>query len=448
VSHVKESCAFLKEGMGRIDGLEEQVHGRRRKSDEMVWPTFDKETNGDVQNYNDSAEEELRFGVLSRPIMLATGKLEDSQWTGCVTGIALAVLESGMVDAVVCIASEQDSEMGWSKPEPILARTKEEILKGRKVKPSLAPSLRVLDEIQDDDSIKKLLFCGVGCAVQAFRSVQDKLGLDEIFVLGTNCADNSPTPTAAQDFLREGLKVDETKVQGYEFMQDFRVHVKMGKKGDIDQDYITKPYFCLPGKVAEGAIAKSCLACFDYTNSLADVVVGYMGAPLASGARMDKSFQTIAVRNDMGERMIDAALQSGRIEFGDIAGGSGGHEKMASATVAADSIILAMTGGDVKQEGMPMFVGGLMAMALTKIGPKGMNFARYSIDYHILRNYLHVLLEWGEDRAQYAIPVYAKDIVKKYLDNDKSFADLKEKILVKREIKEKEKKVKLAKLQR
>ena len=173
-----------------------------------------------------------------------------------------------------------------------------------------------------------------------------------------------------------------------------------------------------------------------------------MGAPLASGARMDKSFQTIAVRNDMGKRMIDAALQSGRIEFGDIAGGSGWHEKMASATVAADSIILAMTGGDVKQEGMLMFVGELMAMALTKIGPKGMNFDRYSIDYHILRNYLHVLLEWGEDRAQYAIPVYAKDIIKKYLDNDKSFADLKEKILVKREIKEKEKKVMFAKMQR
>lgn len=53
----------------------------------------------------------------------------------------------------------------------------------------------------------------------AFRSVQDKLGLDEVFVLGTNCADNSPTPKAAQEFLREGLKVDETKVQGYEFMQ-------------------------------------------------------------------------------------------------------------------------------------------------------------------------------------------------------------------------------------
>ena len=108
---------------------------------------------------------------------------------------------------------------------------------------------------------------------------------------------------------------------------------------------------------------------------------------------------------------------------------------MASATVAADSIVLAMTGGEVKQEGMPIFIGEVMASILGKVGPKGMNFARYSIDYHILRNYLHVLLEWGEDRAEFAIPAYAKDIVKKYLDNDKTFVELKKKILLKREMK-------------
>ena len=112
---------------------------------------------------------------------------------------------------------------------------------------------------------------------------------------------------------------------------------------------------------------------------------------------------------------------------------------MASATVAADSIVMAMAGGQVKQEGVNKFVGEIMALALTKIGPKGMNFARYSIDYHILRNYLHVLMEWGEDRAEYAIPIYAKNIIDKYLDYDPSFAELKEKILQRRLSQEKSK---------
>ena len=45
------------------------------------------------------------------------------------------------------------------------------------------------------------------CSNVAFRKVQNDLGLDEVYVLGTNCADNSPTPKAAQDFLEEGLQV-------------------------------------------------------------------------------------------------------------------------------------------------------------------------------------------------------------------------------------------------
>ena len=35
------------------------------------------------------------------------------------------------------------------------------------------------------------------CPSTAFRAVQDDLGLEEVYVLGTNCADNSPTPEAA-----------------------------------------------------------------------------------------------------------------------------------------------------------------------------------------------------------------------------------------------------------
>lgn len=37
VSKVQEACAFLGDGMARIDHLEEQVHGRQRRSDEMYF---------------------------------------------------------------------------------------------------------------------------------------------------------------------------------------------------------------------------------------------------------------------------------------------------------------------------------------------------------------------------------------------------------------------------
>lgn len=37
MSKVQEACAFLGDGMARIDRLEEQVHGRQRRSDEMYF---------------------------------------------------------------------------------------------------------------------------------------------------------------------------------------------------------------------------------------------------------------------------------------------------------------------------------------------------------------------------------------------------------------------------
>lgn len=39
------------------------------------------------------------------------------------------------------------------------------------------------------------------------------------------------------------------------------------------------------------------MTCFDYVNSLADLVVGYMGAPFG--------WQWIVVRNDTGKEMLD-----------------------------------------------------------------------------------------------------------------------------------------------
>ena len=131
--------------MARMDDLELQVHGRRRNL-----------YNLQNQDYKDGADEG-RFGVLNGPIRLAKGIEKEAQWTGVVTGIAISMLESKRVDAVVCIVSQNDaasSDMAWSEPKPILARTQEEVLRGRGVKPALAPSLQVLDEIKNDDSIR------------------------------------------------------------------------------------------------------------------------------------------------------------------------------------------------------------------------------------------------------------------------------------------------------
>ena len=53
-------------------------------------------------------------------------------------------------------------------------------------------------------------------------------------------------------------------------------------------------------------------------------------------------------------------------------------------------------------------------MSCLQIGPKGLEFAKYSIDYHYIRNYLYVQRNWSQGKADKHIPAFVKRIVDKY----------------------------------
>lgn len=58
-------------------------------------------------------------------------------------------------------------------------------------------------------------------------------------------------------------------------MADYNVHFEIKKEGNADPEPPIKvPYFCLPASELTDVIADSCYSCFDYANSLADLVVG------------------------------------------------------------------------------------------------------------------------------------------------------------------------------
>ena len=56
---------------------------------------------------------------------------------------------------------------------------------------SQSPAPLRISQVRGED-IKRLLFIGVGCQVQALRSVEEDLGLDELYVLGTNLCGITP----------------------------------------------------------------------------------------------------------------------------------------------------------------------------------------------------------------------------------------------------------------
>ena len=277
VAHVKDACAFLGDGMSRVETLEPTVHGRGR----------------------DLSNDELRLGVVDEVFYARkTAPVEGAQWTGIVTSIAIEMLTSGKVEGVVCVASQPDDPM---RPRPILATTTEEILSSKGVKPSLSPNLEVLAEVEAR-GLKRLLFIGVGCAVTALRGVEPYLGLDALYVVGTNCTDNGRAETLPK-FLAAASD-DPATVTGYEFMQDYRVHLK-----HADGRFEKVPYFCLPANDLKDVIAPSCYSCFDYVNGLADLVVGYMGVPMSVGVEMTAHPQYVTVRNARGKELFDSVRE-------------------------------------------------------------------------------------------------------------------------------------------
>ncbi|KAH7834475.1 hypothetical protein Vadar_016380 [Vaccinium darrowii] len=380
IAHVKNACAFLGDGMSRIEGLEPVVHGRGRKGDSL-----DEVYLG--------VYEELLYARKTKPV-------EGAQWTGIVTTIAIEMLKAGMVEAVICVQSDPEDRL---TPRPVLARTPEEVLAAKGVKPTLSPNLNTL-ALVEAAGVKRLLFCGVGCQVQALRSVEQHLNLEKLYVLGTNCVDNG-TRDGLDKFLKAASDEPET-VLHYEFMQDYKVHLK-----HLDGRIEEVPYFSLPANELVDVIAPSCYSCFDYTNALADLVVGYMGVPKYSGISMTQHPQYVTVRNERGREML--SLVKDLLEITPTTS-SGDRRPFVMETVKADDNAKL---GKGPSKPAPKFIGNLIAFLLNLIGPKGLEFARYSLDYHTIRNYLYTTRTWGKERADKHMPSYAKKLVATYNQN-------------------------------
>jgi coenzyme F420 hydrogenase subunit beta len=358
IHYVKEACAFLNQ---QIAELETQAHGKSR-------------------NLEDS--DDWYFGV-RQEMMAARNQqpIEGAQWTGIVSMLACTMLEKGLVEGVVCVQNTPEDRF---QPMPIIATTPEEVLAAKVNKPTLSPNLSVLEQIERSE-MKRLLVIGVGCQIQALRAVEAELGLEKLYVLGTPCVDNV-SREGLQKFLDTTSRSPDTVVH-YEFMQDFRIHFKH-EDGSIEK----VPFFGLKTNQLKDVFAPSCMSCFDYVNSLADLVVGYMGAPFG--------WQWIMVRNDTGKIMLD--LIRDRLDTQPVMSKGNRQSAVQQSIPAYDKGVT-----------LPMWAAKIMGIVIEQIGPKGLEYARFSIDSHFTRNYLYIQRNYPE-KLESHVPEYAKKIVGQY----------------------------------
>ena len=354
---MSDTCLFVR---NRMEEIEQRLHGRRRHP-------------GD----------EMRFGIFREQAILRMRQpVTGAQWTGMVTTLAARLLERGKVEAVLLTGAMPGTRF---EPRPVLARTPDEVRDCVGNKPSLSPNLGLLDQVKGS-GIRRLAVIGTGCQVQILRQAEAQLGLERLDVIGIPCSDNV-TYEDQQFFLATISRSPQTVVH-YEFMQDFSLwlHHEDGHRERVN-------YIDFPMDKLQGIFPSACLSCFDYPNALADLTIGYMGAPLG--------WQWVLARTAHGVELLDLLrpdLESRPVsEAGDRTRGMPRFIQMLA-----------------KRPGKPPKpVRQLIAFLQRHRGPRGLEFARAIIEMKLLRNYTYVRDKFPQMEAK-IVPYHFYEATRPY----------------------------------
>jgi len=359
------ACQFIRPD---YPALETAVHGRTR--DPATTP------------------DEAFFGPFRR---MVRARMRDpkpgAQWTGITTTIAERLLREGTVDAVLTVAPH--AEDAW-RPVPVLVTRPEDMASVRGMRMGYAPLLALLEPARER-GYTRLAVIGIPCQVYALRALEKELGFERLYVIGTPCSDNTTTGNF-HDFLALLSDVPET-ITYLEFRADYHVELRF-------RDGSTKaiPFLQLPiSQLSPDFFPLTCRTCVDYTNSLADITVGYMGG---------QGDQWLLVRNERGEELLatlgeDVALS---------APGSAGRRAKAVAGFIANTERAA---GGLPLRRMPDWLRPIVGWIMPRFGPRGLEFARTRVEMKAAETIIHLRREEPK-RMKSMIPAHVWKLAEPY----------------------------------
>ncbi len=358
------ACQFIKPD---YPALEARVHGRTRdpaKPDEAFFGPF----------------RALYRAALKAPI-------PGAQWTGITTRIAEKLLDAGAVDAVLTMAP--DARDKW-KPVPVIVTRAEGMARVRGMRMGYAPLLALLEPARAAGH-RRIAIIGIPCQVHALRAIEATLGFERIYVIGTPCSDNTTTANF-HEFLAL-LSDDPDSITYLEFRADYHVELRF-----TDGRTKAVPFLMLPlSDLRPDFFPLTCRTCVDYTNSLADLTVGYMGG---SGE------QWLIVRNAAGQELVDRLGDEVRLSAPADAGKRAGPVKgfMANTERAA---------GGLPLRRMPHWLRPIVGWLMPRIGPKGLEFARARVEMKAIETILHLRREKPR-RMKAMVPAHVWALVAPY----------------------------------
>lgn len=335
------ACQFIKPNYPR---LEAAVHGRAR---------------------DPARPDELHFGPF-RQMLRASLKPPQpgAQWTGITTRLAEKLLEAGAVTAVLTMAPDPDDK--W-KPVPVLVTKPEGMAACRGMRMGYAPLLALLEPAAAAGH-KRIAVIGIPCQVYALRALEERLGLEALYVIGTPCSDNTTTEKF-HHFLKLLSDAPET-ITYLEFRADYHVELRFADGSRREIPFLQLPISQLPSDF----FPLTCRSCVDYTNVLADITVGYMGG---------QGEQWLLVRNERGEELLRLLGD----EITTSAPGSAGNRTSAVKGFLENTRRAA---GGLPLRRMPNWLRPIIGWLMPRIGPRGLEFARARVEMKAVESVLHL----------------------------------------------------------
>lgn len=245
-----------------LDGLNKEVFGKDR--DDFLLGTL----------------QALYMAQSARP-----GIQKKAQYGGVVTGLLAFALEKRLIDGAILVGYSDSYSL---LPEPVLARTKEEILLCAGSKYTAAPSLKILNSSLD--RCRKLAFVGRPCQVESLRKrikVEPQIGEKISLIIGLFCM----------------WALDYKKLSAH---LAAKIDLSQAKKFDIPYNrflvYTDHKKMELPFEPIKGFRRATCDLCYDFTSELSDLSMG--------STEWKDDWNTLIVRSDRGVKIIDNAAKA------------------------------------------------------------------------------------------------------------------------------------------
>ncbi len=217
------------------------------------------------------------------------------QYGATITALTLFGLETDRLDAALLTRWPSNSQEPFL-PEPVVAKTPEQVLAAAGSKYTACPTLKVLDKTIREEA-ERLLVVGRPCQVLALRKrtqIDDPTFPKEriALIIGLFCMWSLSYREFRQmigPLLRPG-KLHRMDVPKGRFIVE-------SDEGPLD----------LPHDSVRALSRQACQSCYDFTSELADLSVG--------STEWKDDWNTLIIRSDAGQAFLEAAAEQGRLEI-------------------------------------------------------------------------------------------------------------------------------------